>query len=113
MARASSCSRTIASKNSSGESCSSSSSVGIGDHRVDAQLGQQFGLAVGPGQRRRGLGRTQQPHRVRIEREDHRRPAQLAGLVDHALDDPGVPQMHAVEIADRHRARAQGRRANR
>ena len=52
-------------------------------------------------------------HRVRIEREDQRRAAQLAGLLDHALDDPGVPPMHAVEIADRHRARAQGRRASR
>ena len=83
----------------------------IGDHRVDAQLGQQLGLAVGPRQRRRRLGRTQQPHRMRIEREDQRRTAQLAGLFDHPLDDPRMAQVHAVEIADRHRARSAVRSA--
>ena len=41
-----------------------------------------------------------------IEREHHGRPARTPRLGRQALHDPRVPQVDAVEIADRHRAAA-------
>ena len=79
----------------------------IGQHGVDAQAGQQFGFAVRPRQRRRRRVGSQQPHRVRVEREDHGRPTHLAGASQQPLDDPGMAQMDAIEVADRHGARAE------
>ena len=79
---------------------------GIGDRRVDTQFGQQFRFAVGPRQRRRRLLRAQNPHRMRIEREHHRRSADCFGLCQQSLHNPRMPQVHAVEVANRHSAAA-------
>ena len=49
----------------------------------------------------------QQPRRMRIEREDQGRGAQLPGHGQQPLDDPRVSQVDAVEIADRHGAVAE------
>jgi hypothetical protein len=44
---------------------------------------------------------------VGIEREDDRRPVHPLGLGQQSLDNPRVPLVNAVEIADGNRAPAQ------
>jgi hypothetical protein len=76
---------------------------GIGDHLVHPQLGQKLRLAFGPGQGRRAKVRPQDSHRVRVEREHHRRPTHALRLSDKPLHDPRMPTVHAVEVPDRDR----------
>jgi hypothetical protein len=45
--------------------------------------------------------RAKDSNRVGIESEHDRRPAYFAGAGQEPLNDPGVPSVHTVEIADR------------
>ena len=76
----------------------------VRDHRVHPQFREQFRLAIRPRQRRRRGVRPQQPHGMRVERKHHRWPVDGPRLFQQPRDDPCVAAMHAVEIADRHRA---------
>ena len=79
----------------------------IGHHRVDAQFLQELGLPLGQGQGGGSLLRPEQPRRVRIERQDHGRAAQTPGHGQESLDNPRMPQMHSVEVANRDGTAAQ------
>ena len=75
-------------------------------HRVDAHLPQQLFL-LGEGEDLlRDAVRRDDGQRVRVKRDDRRRPPQLPRALDDAADDLLMPDVHPVEIADRRHASA-------
>ena len=80
----------------------------IGDHRVDAQGGQQLGLAIGPGQRGRGqVGSNSRTGCGSNVNTTAGPPTSRPG--NQPLDDPRMAKMHAVKVADGHRPGAERR----
>ena len=71
------------------------------DEGVDAELGDRlFALPERLDQPRRPL-RVEDPHRVRVERQDDRRGVELPGPLDDAAEHLLVPEVDAVEVPDR------------
>ncbi len=73
---------------------------GIGDGGIDAERGEEFSFAIGPGEGRRRLVGTENADGVRIESEDDGGTATLARFGKQALDDLLVALMDAIEIAN-------------
>ena len=71
---------------------------------IDPQLGQQLRLLFDPAEWGWSPIGVQNPSRGRIEREGHRRPLQALCHGQQPLDNPLVPQMHAVKLPNRQSA---------
>ena len=74
------------------------------DHAIHAVERQRFEFLAQPRQAGRRGGTLEELPRRRLERDDHRRHAQLGRLGAHGRDHVLVPAMHAVVIADGHDA---------
>ena len=82
--------------------------VGERDHEqlVDALLRDQLGAAVDAREPARDLARAQDLGRHRLERRDRAGRAELLRALQRLVDQPPVPQVDAVERAERDHARA-------
>ena len=85
-----SCPRTIWSKNSPGLQPQQGHIGRIGDHGVDPQLAEQFGLPLGPAQRRRGLLGAQQRAGCGSKVRTTAGPPSRRAMASQPLDDPRV-----------------------
>src|SRR5207245_3835800 len=70
------------------------------DEQLDAGGLDEPLLLLGGGEQRRRLARAQQLQRVRVEGDEGRRQAELAGPRDDAVEDGALPAVDAVEVAD-------------
>jgi hypothetical protein len=79
----------------------------LDDRRVRAGLGEQLELPWQRREERRGELGAEHADGVRLEGQDHRRGAAPVRELAGEREEPLVPEVHAVEVADRDGAAAQ------